>query len=405
MPSPSPPVAVSDEALQRAEQYVEEEEGAANKLKGWLGAFVRLVAFVMAAFHLYTAYAIVPTQVLRLVHVAFVLFLCFLVFPVARRFRHRVMWWDWLAAALADRHRRLRDPGRRRLHRSQHLALPVGHRLRRRPDPARARGDAPDQRLGHAGRHPRLPRLRHGRPVAAGAVDAQGLRARPAGRRDVHDARGHLRRRGRRRLVADHPVHDLRRLPAVLGRRQVLSRLLVLGDGRQAHRRRPHRGAGVVPARRPLGLGRGDDGDARRRRLSAAREGRLREERRRRAARGRRPGRDHLAAGARRRRLPDRRVPEDLVPRRAADGGDPDAAVLFRAVPDGRDRRPQVRHARGRVREGRERLEPEPALLVPLPLAGLDRRLHAAGASRRCSRCSGRRWWRWRPACCAATRR
>ena len=92
---------VSDEALQRAEQYIEEEEGAANKLKGWLGGFVRLTAFVMAAFHLYVAYAIVPTQTLRLVHVAFVLFLCFLVFPVAQRFRHRVMWWDWLAAALA----------------------------------------------------------------------------------------------------------------------------------------------------------------------------------------------------------------------------------------------------------------------------------------------------------------
>ena len=52
----------------------------------------------MSLFHLYTAYAIVPTQVLRPVHVAFVLFLCFLVFPVAQRFRHRVMWWDWLAA-------------------------------------------------------------------------------------------------------------------------------------------------------------------------------------------------------------------------------------------------------------------------------------------------------------------
>ena len=93
--------AVSDEALERAEKYVEEEEGAANKLHGWLGGFVRLTAFVMAAFHLYTAYAIVPTQTLRPVHVAFVLFLSFLVFPVARRFRHRIMWWDWLAAALA----------------------------------------------------------------------------------------------------------------------------------------------------------------------------------------------------------------------------------------------------------------------------------------------------------------
>ncbi|HSC63056.1 MAG TPA: TRAP transporter large permease subunit, partial [Caldimonas sp.] len=99
--SANEPAVVSAEALLKAEQYVEEEEGAANKLKGGLGGFVRLVAFVMAAFHLYTAYAIVPTQVLRPVHVAFVLFLCFLVFPVAKRFRHRVMWWDWLAAALS----------------------------------------------------------------------------------------------------------------------------------------------------------------------------------------------------------------------------------------------------------------------------------------------------------------
>ncbi len=95
------PNAVSDEALHKAEEFIEAEEGAANKLQGWLGAFVVAVAFVMSAFHLYTAYAIVPTQTLRPVHVGFVLFLCFLMFPISRRFRHRIMWWDWLAAALA----------------------------------------------------------------------------------------------------------------------------------------------------------------------------------------------------------------------------------------------------------------------------------------------------------------
>ena len=94
-------VAVSEAALHKAEEFIEAEEGAANKLKGWLGIFVVIVAFVMSVFHLYTAYAIVPTQTLRPVHVGFVLFLCFLVFPVAARFRHRIMWWDWLAAALA----------------------------------------------------------------------------------------------------------------------------------------------------------------------------------------------------------------------------------------------------------------------------------------------------------------
>jgi len=88
-------------ALHKAEEYIEQEEGAANKLKGWLAVFVTLAAVVMSAFHLYTAYAIVPTQTLRPVHVAFVLFLCFLVFPIGPRFRHRVMWWDWIAALLA----------------------------------------------------------------------------------------------------------------------------------------------------------------------------------------------------------------------------------------------------------------------------------------------------------------
>ncbi len=92
---------VSDEALHKAEEFIEAEEGAANKLKGWLHVFVVAVAVGMSAFHLYTAYGIMPTQTLRPVHVGFVLFLCFLVFPVASRFRHRIMWWDWLAAALS----------------------------------------------------------------------------------------------------------------------------------------------------------------------------------------------------------------------------------------------------------------------------------------------------------------
>jgi TRAP transporter 4TM/12TM fusion protein len=97
----APSGAISDEALHKAEEFIEAEEGAANKLKGWLGTLVVALAFAMSAFHLYTAYAIVPTQTLRPLHVAFVLCLTFLVFPLAKRFRHRVMWWDWIAVALA----------------------------------------------------------------------------------------------------------------------------------------------------------------------------------------------------------------------------------------------------------------------------------------------------------------
>src|SRR5689334_9553054 len=95
-----PAAEVSQEALARAEEMIEREEGVQNKLAGWLAALVMTIAVVMSVFHLYTAYAIVRPEHLRAIHVAFVLVLSFLVFPVARRYRHRVMWWDWALAAL-----------------------------------------------------------------------------------------------------------------------------------------------------------------------------------------------------------------------------------------------------------------------------------------------------------------
>ena len=93
-----PSAEISAEALARADEMIEREEGVQNKLSGWLAALVTTVAVVMSVFHLYTAYGIVRPEHLRATHVAFVLFLSFLIFPVARRFRHRVMWWDWLLA-------------------------------------------------------------------------------------------------------------------------------------------------------------------------------------------------------------------------------------------------------------------------------------------------------------------
>jgi TRAP transporter 4TM/12TM fusion protein len=93
--------AIDAEALKKAEQFIEAEEGASNKLPGVLGIFVSVTAVVMSLFHLYSAYAIVPTQVLRPVHVGFVLFLSYLLFPASKRYRHRVMWWDWAAALAA----------------------------------------------------------------------------------------------------------------------------------------------------------------------------------------------------------------------------------------------------------------------------------------------------------------
>jgi TRAP transporter 4TM/12TM fusion protein len=95
-----PDAAISEEALKRAEELIEEEEGVQNKFAGAMAAFITAVAVVMSLFHLYASYAIVRTEVLRATHVAFVLFLSFLIFPIARRFRHRVMPWDWVMALL-----------------------------------------------------------------------------------------------------------------------------------------------------------------------------------------------------------------------------------------------------------------------------------------------------------------
>src|SRR5215475_11854029 len=90
--------AISDEALRKAEAFVEAEEGAANRVSGIAGYTVTTIAVAMTLFHLYAAYEIVPTQPLRYVHVAFVMVLCFLLFPLAARYRNRIRPWDVIAA-------------------------------------------------------------------------------------------------------------------------------------------------------------------------------------------------------------------------------------------------------------------------------------------------------------------
>ena len=92
---------ISQEALKKAEAYIEEEEGAVSHLRGGLGWFLTAMAVVMSLFHLYTVYGIVPTQMLRGIHLAFVLFLCFLMFPALKRWRNRLMWFDVLLALAA----------------------------------------------------------------------------------------------------------------------------------------------------------------------------------------------------------------------------------------------------------------------------------------------------------------
>jgi TRAP transporter 4TM/12TM fusion protein len=92
---------LTEEQLKKVEEFVEEEEGALNRYRGWLAIFLTAAAVLTSAFHLYAAYGIVRTDFLREIHVGLVLFLSYMLFPIAKRFRHRLMWWDVLLALAA----------------------------------------------------------------------------------------------------------------------------------------------------------------------------------------------------------------------------------------------------------------------------------------------------------------
>ena len=102
MNSPDTPaiVPIDDDRLERAGKFIEEEEGATSRFRGWLGVLTTTLLVAMSIFHLYAAVDIVPAQVLRPAHVGFTLLLVFLLFPIARRYRNRLMWWDVVGALL-----------------------------------------------------------------------------------------------------------------------------------------------------------------------------------------------------------------------------------------------------------------------------------------------------------------
>src|SRR4030042_1642830 len=93
-------VLITEEALKEAEKYIEEEEGPSRRLTGKMDTFITAVAVLMSLIHLYAAVGIIMTQVLRGIHVMFVLFLSFLVFPSFKRFKNRIVWYDFLLALL-----------------------------------------------------------------------------------------------------------------------------------------------------------------------------------------------------------------------------------------------------------------------------------------------------------------
>ncbi|MGZ5080651.1 MAG: TRAP transporter permease, partial [Usitatibacter sp.] len=101
MQEPVEAAPLSDEQIRKVEEFIEEEEGSFNRYRGWLVPFLTAIAVASSAFHLYAAKEIVQTDLLREIHVGIVLFLSFMMFPIAKRFRHRLMWWDVVFALVS----------------------------------------------------------------------------------------------------------------------------------------------------------------------------------------------------------------------------------------------------------------------------------------------------------------
>jgi TRAP transporter 4TM/12TM fusion protein len=101
LPPELAPGALDEATAARLEALIEQEEGAQNRLPGLLGHAAVAVALAMSLFHLWAAWDIVQTTTLRYVHVGFAMVLGFALFPVARRFRHRLMSWDAALIAAA----------------------------------------------------------------------------------------------------------------------------------------------------------------------------------------------------------------------------------------------------------------------------------------------------------------
>ena len=320
---------VSEDRLRKAEAYVEAEDGVVNRLVGWAGTLVTSIAVTMSLFHLYAAIAgawpftdfpIITTQPLRYAHVAFVMMLCFLLFPMSARFRNHIRWWD----VVAGYHRRgdpdLRHRRRRGVHRPRHHADPSRRRARRRVHRAAARGDAANHRLDRPVRGDRVHGLRYFGPYLPPPWTHRGY--------DVSQLVGHLfitlegifgipvdvsssliilftiygaflQHSGAGKFFIDFSMALMGRKANSAGRTVVLSSFLLGGPSGSGVATTVTIGAVAYPLMQ---------------------RGGIREERGRRPARRRRARRHHLAAGAGRRRLPDRRVPQDQLPRRDLDG-------------------------------------------------------------------------------------
>ena len=92
---------VAEEQLQKVEQVIEKEEGVTRRPPLFWKAVISVLAVGTSLFAIYCALGTITTQILRGVHVALVLTLIFLYYPIAKKYRNKIGLIDLIPVALA----------------------------------------------------------------------------------------------------------------------------------------------------------------------------------------------------------------------------------------------------------------------------------------------------------------
>jgi TRAP transporter 4TM/12TM fusion protein len=92
---------LTEEQKKRLEELIEEEEGVTRKVVGFWNIIITVLALGMSGFALYSSVFPVTTQILRGVHVAFLLALSFLYYPFSRKFKSKITLSDIILALAA----------------------------------------------------------------------------------------------------------------------------------------------------------------------------------------------------------------------------------------------------------------------------------------------------------------
>ncbi len=92
---------LTEEQKEKLEKIIEEEEGVARKVTGFWNIVITTLAVAMSLFAIYTAVFSVTTQIVRGVHVAFLLALSFLFYPIAKKYKGKVNVFDIILSILS----------------------------------------------------------------------------------------------------------------------------------------------------------------------------------------------------------------------------------------------------------------------------------------------------------------